>query len=122
MPATADPAHDLTEAGIVVFRRFALEHPGLFRIGVQHAEIAPEIARGFYETARHALTGLQERVRRLGDTGALGGRTIYEATIEFHALCEGLAALELRGMLPEGREERLWRSALSALVDGFANG
>src|SRR5215471_13015579 len=33
-PATRDPAADLVEAGVRVFRRFAIEHPALFRIGV----------------------------------------------------------------------------------------
>ena len=45
-----------------------------------------------------------------------------QATSAFHALCEGLAALELRGLLPAGREEAAWRDALGALVAGFAVG
>src|SRR6266498_1632147 len=36
MPTTDDPAADLVEAGVKVFRRFALDHPSLFSIGVQH--------------------------------------------------------------------------------------
>jgi hypothetical protein len=38
---------------------------------------------------------------------------------EFHALCEGLAAVELRGLMPQGEEESLWRVALTALFAGF---
>src|SRR5262245_56592014 len=34
LPATDDPAADLVEAGVEVFRRFAVEHPSLFRIGL----------------------------------------------------------------------------------------
>ena len=44
-----------------------------------------------------------------------------DAVRGFHALCEGLAAIELRGLLPAGDEERIWRDALSALVRGFAD-
>jgi len=44
-----------------------------------------------------------------------------ETTIAFHALCEGLAALELRGLLPAGHEERLWRHAFIALLTGFTD-
>jgi hypothetical protein len=40
--------------------------------------------------------------------------------MEFHSLCEGLAAMELRGMLPAGEMQRIWRDALAALVRGFA--
>src|SRR6266511_3423262 len=35
LPRTRDPTADLIEAGARVFRRFALDHPALFRIGVQ---------------------------------------------------------------------------------------
>jgi len=43
LPETGDPAADLVAAGVLVFRRFAVEHPSLFRIGVQSYGIAPEI-------------------------------------------------------------------------------
>ncbi|HEX8975850.1 MAG TPA: hypothetical protein VF781_05000, partial [Solirubrobacteraceae bacterium] len=46
-------------------------------------------------------------------------RTVTEETIAFHALCEGLAALELRGLLPAGEEERIWQNTLTALVTGL---
>jgi AcrR family transcriptional regulator len=120
MPSTADPADDLVEAGVTVFRRFAVEHPALFRIGVQRTLPEPGLAAGFRDAARDALAGLTARVERLADAGRLGNRPVREAVIEFHALCEGLAALELRGMLLDGREEQLWHDALGSLVRGFA--
>jgi hypothetical protein len=43
-----------------------------------------------------------------------------DAATEFHALCEGLAALELRGQLTTGDSEQIWRDALTALVNGFS--
>jgi AcrR family transcriptional regulator len=119
MPSTADPAADLVEAGATVFRRFAVEHPALFRIGVQRAIPEPDLAAGFRDAARDALAGLTARVERLADAGRLGDRSVREAVVEFHALCEGLAALELRGMLLDGREEQLWHDALGSLVRGF---
>jgi len=121
LPTTDDPAADLVEAGVEVFRRFTVEHPSLFRIGVQWSTLPePELAVGFRDTAWEALANLEERVARLDADGVLGGRTVRDATREFHALCEGLAAIELRCMLPDGEEERIWRDALGTLVRGFA--
>jgi AcrR family transcriptional regulator len=120
LPATADPAADLVVAGVEVFRRFVVGHPILFRIGVQWGTLPdPGLAAGFLIEARDALAGLEARVARLEAAGVLGGRTVRNATREFHALCEGLAAMELRGILPRGEEERIWRDALGTLVRGF---
>lgn len=122
MPATADPARDLVDAGVNVFRRFAVDHPALFRIGVQRTLPEPGLAAGFRDAAQEALDGLTARVDRLAEAGLLGERTVRDAVTEFHALCEGLAAIELRGALPNRHEERLWRDALGSLVRGFSNG
>jgi AcrR family transcriptional regulator len=119
-PTTDDPAADLIEAGVAVFRRFAIEHPALFRIGVQRTLPDPALAAGFREPARQAFAGLQARVERLNAAGSLGDYTVPEAARAFHALCEGLAAMELRSLLPAGEEPQVWRNALAALVHGFA--
>ncbi|HET8630012.1 MAG TPA: TetR/AcrR family transcriptional regulator [Thermomicrobiales bacterium] len=119
LPATDDPAGDLVEAGAVVFRRFVLEHPALFRLGVQHVAVPADLAQGFRAAAEHALDGLQGRVARLADAQRLGACPPREAGCAFHALCEGLAALELRGALPRDAAERVWRDALAALVAGW---
>jgi AcrR family transcriptional regulator len=119
-PATRDPAADLVAAGVGVFRRFATEHPALFRIGVQQTLPDPGLAADFQEAARDALAGLAARVERLDAAGLLGGRSVRDAVRSFHALCEGLATIELRGLLRAGEEERIWRDALAALVHGFA--
>jgi AcrR family transcriptional regulator len=118
LPATDDPAADLIEAGIAVFRRFAIDHPSLFRIGVQLA--LPQLRNEFGDAVAESFAGLQARVARVDDAGLLGRRSVRDAATEFHALCEGLAALELRGMLRPGDEEQIWRDALTALVTGFA--
>ena len=116
LPTTADPAADLVEAGLLVWRRFVLGHPALFWIAVQHAIPDPELASEFRPAAQEAMAGLVRRVERL----ELGDRTPRDATRAFHALCEGLAALELRGLLAAGEEERAWRDALTALVAGLS--
>lgn len=120
LPATADPATDLVDAGVSVFRRFAIGHPSLFRIGVQQTMGSPELARDFANAAGEAFAGLEARVTRLEVAGLLGGRSVRDAACEFHALCEGLAAVELRGRMMSGEETRIWRDALTALVAGFA--
>ncbi len=119
LPTTSDPAGDLVEAGVVVFRRFALEHPALLRIGVMHVGMSPELACQFRSVADHAMESLQGRIARIAASGQLGSREVAEATCEFHALCEGLAALELRGTMPSSRAEWLWRDALRTLVAGW---
>ena len=119
LATTDDPAADLVEAGVAVFRRFATEHPALFRIGVQRTLPSPDLAREFSAAATEAFAGLEARMTRVKDAGLLGRRTVRDAACEFHALCEGLAAVELRGVMPPGEEARIWRDALTALVAGF---
>jgi AcrR family transcriptional regulator len=122
LPWTDDPAADLVRCGLS-FRRFAIEHPSLFAIGVQRRLPSPELWPRFRTSARVALEILAERIARLADADRLGGRTVDAATFQFHALCEGLAMLEARGTrLEDGTEmERLWEEALNALISGFAN-
>ena len=119
LPETADPAADLVEAGLRVFRRFAVEHPSLYRIGIQQEVGDPALAAGYRDAAWQALEVLDARVERLAAAGQL---TIAprDARRAFHAMCEGLAAMELRGFMPPGEQERAWREALSAVVRGFA--
>jgi AcrR family transcriptional regulator len=119
LPATNDPVEDLIEAGVSVFRRLVVEHPSLFKVGVQQTEVPPELAGAFRASADNALGRLESRLERLRGSRLLGGRTVRDAACEFHALCEGLAAIELRGAICQGEEERIWREALTALVAGF---
>jgi AcrR family transcriptional regulator len=120
-PASADPAADIIEAGIRVFRAFAVEHPALYSISVQRTLPAPELFDEFKGEAQDALAGLRKRFERLQEAGLLGDRSVRDGARAFHALCEGLASLELRGTLPHGDEEHAWRDALTVLVRGFPN-
>jgi len=121
LPVSADPADDLIQAGLM-FRRFAREHPSLLQIGFQHVPIGSEVAADFRPTQSRAFAGLIARVERLEEAGGLGRRPVMDAVFAFDALTEGLAAVEIRQVLPRGREEVLWRYALESLVRGFARG
>lgn len=117
LPATADPQNDVVEAALM-FRRFALEHPALFSIGIQLTE--PGLWPRFSASAAEARASLHRHFERLAEEGLLGSRSVPEAALQFHCLCEGLAALELR-RTPFGPDpEEFWRAAVQALVSGFA--
>ena len=118
-PLTEDPAADLVETGLV-FRRLAIERPALYSIGIQRdvADLPPW--QTVCDTADAAFAVLLQRVARLEDAGVLGEQTVDEATLQFHALCEGLAAVERRGMPAPFDPDRLWRVGLGALIAGFA--
>ena len=103
-----------------MFRRFALDHPALFSIGIQRTLPSSELWPQFRAAANDALAVLSQRLARLQDSKLLARRTVREATIQFHALCEGLAALELRATFPPEDADRIWRDALTALITGFA--
>lgn len=121
---TDDPAHDLIEAAVTVFRPFVVEHPALFRITFQRAVPGFHPGPELLEARRTSYARLREKVARLEATGQLGGRPVEEALLQFQALCEGFGNFELRGdtmrILPVSEEERAWRSAFTTLVRGFA--
>ena len=120
LPATDNPAADLVAAGVTVFRPFAIDHPALFRIAMQHAPAWSEVPGEVRGAAADALGTLMARVERLQEAGRLGAHDIQRATAAFHAVCEGLAVVELRGAVPSGDHAQFWREALGCLVAGFA--
>jgi AcrR family transcriptional regulator len=120
LPTTDDAAGDVVEAGVIVFRRSTRRHPALFTIGVLRTGVPAEIARAFRSAQDNAFARLHARIGRLKKMGQLGSRTESQAALEFHALCEGLAALEDRCILPADEAEHLWWDALRALVAGWA--
>jgi AcrR family transcriptional regulator len=122
LPRSEDPAADLIAAGAAGFRRWALEHPALFRVGFLHqVSVAPQVWARFGTSAQRALTTLHELIRRVEQDGGLAGRPLTAATWQFHSLCEGLAAMELRGSMPcpENDSQQIWTDALGALVAGW---
>jgi AcrR family transcriptional regulator len=115
VPVTDDPAADLVEAALM-YRRFSNAHPSLWALGIQYVPESGTVNVVAWES----LNLLKERVRRLADAGRLNGRTADQATLQFHALCEGMAAVELREMSGVSDWEAMWRQAFEALVGGFA--
>jgi AcrR family transcriptional regulator len=124
-PETDDPALDLVEMGIAVFRTFVLEHPALFQIVFQRAISGFDAGPELQSVRQRTLVVLRGKVARLQARGLLGSSDIETRTAEYEALLEGLGNLERRGailrMLPQNREEETWRGALRALVTGFAH-
>jgi AcrR family transcriptional regulator len=117
LPATDRPEDDLVEAALV-FRRFAIGHPALFDVAFHRTD--PAVWPRFRLAAVDALAVLHERFEPLARAGLLGDRAVAEAASQFHALCEGIAWLELRGNPLTPDPETFWRSAFRALIAGFA--
>lgn len=118
-PRTEDPEADLVNVMVRVFRGWALEHPALFRIGYAQDRIPAELEDRFRPTRLRAGADFAEFVGRgLGLEGGLANPVVHEATFKFNAMCEGFALLELRGALPPGRAEHIWREGLTELVNG----
>jgi AcrR family transcriptional regulator len=120
LPATDDPAGDLVEGAVVVFRHFTLKHPALFRIGFLRTNVPAEVARKFLDAQERSLARLTARIERLEQVGQLGTRTARQALLELDALCEGLAAVEGRRVFGPEDAEFMWRDALRSLVSGWA--
>jgi AcrR family transcriptional regulator len=120
---TDDPASDLLDIGLVVFRRLVHEHPALYRIAFQR--IVPGLNAGpeLSATRQQSWEQLVAKVERLRPSGQLGDKTATEATVEFIAMMDGLGSAELRGavlrLLPEGSEEQAWRNALTTVIRGW---
>jgi AcrR family transcriptional regulator len=121
---TDDPAADLVENGVLVFRRLVLDHPALYRIAFQRVVPGLEASPELVATRQRAWEQLVAKVARLGPPGLLGDKHPSEAAVEFNAMMEGLANAELRGavlrLLPEGDEEQTWRNALATVIRGWA--
>jgi AcrR family transcriptional regulator len=116
--AGLDPRACLIEAALM-FRRFALRHPALFSIAFHRAD--PVVSPRFSAARAEAFAALGRFFDPLAAADLLGGRTIGEAATQFHALCEGLAALELRHAIAASDPERIWRTAFQALIVGFGD-
>jgi AcrR family transcriptional regulator len=120
LPETDDPAADLVDAAVDVFRHLSVTRPALYQIGVQHTAIDPAVVDEFVPAARDAWQILETRFQRLEDAGELPGWTVQSASRTFDALCEGLATMERRGSMTPETAEGEWRQALSTLLAGMA--
>lgn len=114
---TVDPSQDLVRAALDGFRPFALEHPDLFRIAFVWGgvDLGPEVG----EVQATALSRLTQRIDRARAAGVVPDRPVEELACEFHALCLGLAALELSCTMNRSDAERLWADAFADLIAGL---
>ena len=121
---TDDPASDLLDVGMVVFRRLVHEHPALYRIAFQRIVPGLEAGPELSTTRQKSWEQLVAKVERLRSSGQLGEKTAAEAAVEFVAMMDGLGSAELRGavlrLLPEGSEEQAWRNALTTVIRGWS--
>lgn len=114
LPETSDPAHDLIEAVVQVFRRLVIERTVIFDIGYQ-TETRDGAHPLIREAAERALQPLRRKVARL-----VPSELVRDAVLGMDAICEGLAALELRGNFDADRDpEETWRSVISTYVAGL---
>jgi AcrR family transcriptional regulator len=121
IPMTDDPIADLVVAAMLGFRAWTLEHPTLYRLTFDRMMTGAATDRRVTDAAGAALAHLRFRVVRAADAGVLGGRNVEDVITEFHALCEGIATVELRGMLPPDNADRLAHDAFEALLRGMVN-
>jgi AcrR family transcriptional regulator len=120
-PTTDDAAGDLVDAAVAVYRAMAIGNPAAYRI--TFLRVVPELDLGpaTLAAAQHSLSLLHDRFERLAAAGALNGRSVVEATRHFHALCEGLATIELRNPALLGDDaEQTWRHSIATLLAGMA--
>ena len=113
---TDDPAADLVNAAMNAWRQTVERHPSLYRL--VFLRIVPELELGpeFGQVAYDAFGRMQALVERV----APDGPAVHERALAWHALTEGLASMEVRGqMLDTLNAERIWRTALTAMVRGF---
>jgi AcrR family transcriptional regulator len=120
VPVTDDPAADLVDCALQVFRPMAIDHPPLFRVAFLRIVPDLQVGAGTRAAATEAFGLLCERFVRLQAAGGLGGREPRECAAHFNALCEGMATTELRvrGLLGP-QPEASWRAAFRALIAGF---
>lgn len=123
VPEEKDPGSGLVRLGVDGFRRYALDHPNLFRLVFEQSIAAARRSPEDYAVALDALDRLRSRVQRCADAGMIPQDSIDVVASAFHALCQGLASMELSDRLPLPRGSAdprvVWDQALSALVAGF---
>jgi AcrR family transcriptional regulator len=120
VPLTEDPGEDLIAAGVRGFRAFATAHPDLFRLVLMGSPI-PGVGTAVEAVAagHAAWSRLTDRVARARAAGLLGNRDLDEVALQCHALSQGLATVELCGMVEGTQAERLWDQSLRAFLSGL---
>jgi AcrR family transcriptional regulator len=117
VPISDDPGFDLSQALVRGFRPFAVAHPDLFRLAFVWSPVQP--GPGVMNASAAALTRLTGRIERAQGAGLLPRGDINQLVLELNAVCQGLASLELCGMLPGRDAERIWSDSVGDLLAGL---
>ena len=117
VPISDDPGFDLSQALVRGFRPFAVAHPDLFRLAFVWSPVQP--GPGVLNASAAALTRLTGRIERAQGAGLLPKGDINQLVLELNAVCQGLASLELCGMLPGRDAERIWSDSVGDLLAGL---
>jgi WHG domain-containing protein len=103
----------------MAFRDWALAHPNLFRLVFAMPGTGLAADPAVAPAGQAGLTQVRNRVERARAAGLLADRPASEVTVEWHALCVGLASVELGGALMNAaKAERMWRGSLTAAAGG----
>ena len=121
IPVTTDPIRRSCRRRDGRLPRLALAHPALYRLTFDRLMTGNSTDRRVSDAGRAALEHLRARVARAAHADLLGNRDIDDAIHQFHALCEGIATVELRGTLAPQHAERLAHDAFTALLNGMSN-
>jgi AcrR family transcriptional regulator len=120
VPQTADPAADLISSAMA-FRDWALAHPTLFYLVFAMPDTGLVIDPAVAPTGQAALGQLRKQVERARAVGLFEARPAGEVMVEWHALCAGLASVELGGVLmTPAKAERIWRESMTAFLRGLS--
>jgi AcrR family transcriptional regulator len=117
VPITADPTADLAGAAIKGFRPFALRHPDLFRLIFVGSRV--DLGTGAGEASANAFGRLAARLEHAREARIVPDRPINELGLEFHALCQGLASVELCGLVSTTQADQMWTDSLKDLLAGW---
>lgn len=117
LPRTDAPREDLVRAGVEGFRRYALEHPNLFALVFEQRIGGGTPTEDDIAVAIQARRLLRSLVQR-----CVPPEDVETVTNTFHALCQGLASMELRGWFRDvSQPAETWERGLRALLHGFAS-
>jgi AcrR family transcriptional regulator len=116
IPLTQEPLADLL-AALYGFRAFALKHPDVFRLALLWSPVPADAS--VLDAAVTAFARLILRVERAQAVGLLLDRSSGEIAVELSGICNGLAAIELSGMLRDAAD-RLWSDTLGDVLRGLS--
>lgn len=119
VPVTGDPGHDLVRAAVYGFRRFALEHPELFRLFFNQQMQRPRLSAESDAARLAAFRQLINLVERAKAAGILGAHSVQQVTLLWDVMCVGLAAREFCWLISPEQGEQVWTDALTALLAGL---